>query len=180
MAPDEQHGPAIAAAVSEISERASLLVREEIALAKAEVQASVKKLLRAAVVGIVAGVFVVVGLLYLLQAAAWGVWRAIDFPGSNFWLGFLIVAIILFLLAGGAGFLAFRFVKTGTPPTPVMAIDEAKKIRATVSGKRASVTDHAAAGTPTRTPAPGAPAGPAESVGTETAGAPGGGGAGVS
>ena len=49
----------LAQTVQEISERASLLVREEIELAKAEVTDKVTKLIKGAVVGIVAGVFAV-------------------------------------------------------------------------------------------------------------------------
>lgn len=133
MAPDEQSQ--LAAAVQEVSNRATLIVREEIELAKAEVSAKVAKLARAAAVGAAAGIFVVVGLLFLLHAAAWGFWSGI-YQGSAEWLGYLTVAVILFLLAGLGGFLAFRWVKKGTPPTPVMAIDEAKRVKETVTSAR--------------------------------------------
>ena len=46
-----------------MSERASLLVREEIELAKAEMAVKARKLATGAVVGIVAGVFFVTGAL---------------------------------------------------------------------------------------------------------------------
>ena len=52
----------IAEAIQEVSERASLLVREEIELAKAEVTEKVTKLVKGAVVGIAAGIFVVFAL----------------------------------------------------------------------------------------------------------------------
>ena len=122
----------LADAVTQVSERASLLVREEIELAKAEMSEKVSKLVRGAVVGIVAGVFFIVGLLFLLNAAAWGAWRLLD-DGANYWLGFLVVAVALFVLGALAGALAYRAVRKGTPPAPTMAIDEAKKIRATVT-----------------------------------------------
>jgi uncharacterized membrane protein YqjE len=122
----------LADAVTQVSERASLLVREEIELAKAEMSEKVSKLVRGAVVGIVAGVFFVVGLLFLLNAAAWGVWRLLD-SGANYWLGFLVVAVALFVLGALAGALAYRAVRKGSPPAPTMAIDEARKIRATVT-----------------------------------------------
>ena len=38
-----------------------------------------------------------------------------------------------FVLGGLAGFLAYRAFKSGAPPTPDMAIEEAKRIRETVS-----------------------------------------------
>lgn len=122
----------LADAITQVSERASLLVREEIELAKAEMAEKVSKLVRGAVVGIVAGVFFVVGLLFLLDAAAWGVWRLLD-SGANYWIGFLIVAVALFVLGALAGALAYRAVRKGTPPAPTMAIDEARKIRETVT-----------------------------------------------
>lgn len=122
----------IAQVVTEVSEKASLLVREEIELAKAEISARLTKLVKGAIVGIAAGLFAVIGLLYLIEAAAWGVW---DLTGQNdnYWLGFLVVAVALFLLGGLAGALAYKAVKAGSPPSPEMAIAEAKKIRETVS-----------------------------------------------
>jgi uncharacterized membrane protein YqjE len=122
----------LAQAVTEVSERASLLVREEIELAKAEVSQKVSKLVKGAVVGIAAGVFVVNGLLFLLHSAAWGIWEGVG-SGTNYWLGFLIVAGVLFVLGALAGALAYRAVRGGAPPTPDMAIDEARKIRDTVT-----------------------------------------------
>ena len=114
-----------------MSERASLLVREEIELAKAEINARVSKLVRGAIVGIVAGVFFVTGLFFLLNSAAWAAYLIVG--GSAYWSGFLIVAVLLFVLGALAGALAYRAVRKGSPPAPTMAIDEAKKIRDTVT-----------------------------------------------
>jgi drug/metabolite transporter (DMT)-like permease len=125
----------LAQAIQEVTERASLLVREEIELAKAEMAEKVKKLVAGAVVGIVAGVFFVAGLIYLLHAAAWGIWALIG-NTRDFWLGFAIVAVALFLLGGLAGFIAFRAIKRGSPPTPAMAIEEGRLIKETVSTSR--------------------------------------------
>ena len=128
--PDD--GPQIAAAVQEISERASLLVREEIELAKAEVTEKVTKLVRGAVVGTAAGVFAVFGLTILLHGFAWLLFSL--FFDDVYW-GFFIVAGVLFLLAGLSALLAIRWFKGGAPPTPDMAIDEAQRIRQTLSGE---------------------------------------------
>ena len=122
-------------AVQEISERASLLVREEIELAKAEITEKVTKLLKAAVVGIAAGVFVVVGLLFLLHGTAWLAWYVLPVGNGYFW-GFFVVAALLFVLGGIAGYLASRFLREGSPPTPKMAIGEAQKIKKTLRFKR--------------------------------------------
>ena len=145
MAPPDRTPPSsIAAAVQEVSEKAQLLVREEIELAKAEVTQKATKLIRGAAVGIAAGIFVVTGLLFLLHGAAWGVWTLLfEDAGDIFW-GFLIVAGVLFLLGAIAGFLAARALKAGSPPKPEMAIDEAKRIRATVSAGGPTPIDLAA------------------------------------
>jgi uncharacterized membrane protein YqjE len=128
--PDD--GPQIAAAVQEISERASLLVREEIELAKAEVSEKVNSLVRGAVVGTAAGIFAIFGLVILLEGIAWLLYAL--FFDDVYW-GFLIVAGGLFVLAGLSAFLAIRWFKSGAPPTPDMAIDEAQRIRDTFTGE---------------------------------------------
>ena len=131
MPADDPRQATLAESVAQVSERASLLVREEIELAKAEMAAKARKLAIGAVVGIVAGVFFITALFFLLDSAAWGAY--LIFGGTAYWAGFLIVAGILFLLGALAGGLAYRAIRKGTPPAPTMAIDEAKKIRDTVT-----------------------------------------------
>jgi uncharacterized membrane protein YqjE len=118
-------------AIQDVTEKASLLIREEIELAKTEVTDKVTKLIKGAVVGILAGIFAVFGLIYLLHAASWALWEVIG--GDGPWVGFLIVAGVLFVLGALAGFLAARFIKRGAPPTPQMAIEEGKLIKETVT-----------------------------------------------
>ena len=123
----------IATAITEVSERAQVLVREEIELAKAEVTEKATKLIKGAVVGLAAGVFVLMAVIFALVGFAWLLFYYL--PGNNltyFW-GFFAMAVILLLLGAFAGLLAARAVKKGAPPTPDMAIAEAKKIRETVS-----------------------------------------------
>jgi len=131
LAADDARQATLAEAVQQVSERATLLVREEIELAKAELAAKARKLATGAVVGIVAGVFFVTALFFLLNSAAWGAY--LIFGGTAYWAGFLLVAVVLFVLGALAGIVAYRAVRRGTPPTPTMAIDEAKKIRDTVT-----------------------------------------------
>jgi hypothetical protein len=128
----------LAQTVQEISERVSLLVHEEIELAKAEVTEKVTKLLRGIVIGIAAGIFVIVGVLFLLHGMAWLAWYALPVGNSSFFWGFFFVAGLLFLLGGLAGYLAAKFFKESTPPVPEMAIDEAGKIRRTLMRKKRS------------------------------------------
>lgn len=123
----------IAAAVAEVSERAQVLVREEIELAKAEVTEKATRLVKGAVVGIAAGIFVVSAIIFALIGCAWLLYYYL--PGNDFtyFWGFFAMAVILLLLGALAGLLAAKAVKRGAPPTPSMAIEEAQKIRETVS-----------------------------------------------
>ena len=116
--------------VTKVSENASLLVREEIELAKAEVEEKAKSIARGAAVGAVAGFFVFMALMFLLIGAAYGI---DDLLGNAYlWAGFFIVAGALLLLAGLGAWFAVRSFQRGTPPTPDQAIEEAKLIRETV------------------------------------------------
>src|SRR3954469_8449939 len=108
-------------AIQEVSEKASLLVREEIALARAELTEKISGLARGAAVGAAAGVFILAGLIYFLHFLALLLAELLN-GGDARWIGSLIVAGALFLLGGIAGFLAARFFRKGTPPTPQMAI----------------------------------------------------------
>jgi uncharacterized membrane protein YqjE len=121
-------GESLATAVTEVSEKLSVLVREEIELAKAEVTEKVSSIARGAAAVAVGAVFGVFALVFVLLTIAW----AINDATGDLWLGFAIVMVILLLLTAGAFMFALRKLKVGAP-TPKMAIDEAKKIRATVS-----------------------------------------------
>ncbi|MEY2443294.1 MAG: hypothetical protein QOJ46_2720 [bacterium] len=126
----------VAQAVQEISERVSLLVREEIELAKAEVTTKVTKLLKGIVVGAAAGIFAITGLLFLLHGLAWLAWFVLPVGNTAVFWGFFVVAGLLFVLGGLAGYLAAKFLKESSPPTPSMAIDEAGKIKKTLMFRR--------------------------------------------
>lgn len=134
MTPEPQQTPTseFGAALAQVTELTQRIVQQEIELAKAEVSEKVTKLAKGAAVGVAAGVFVVFGAIYLFEGAAWLIWQQTG-TDNSFWLGFAIVAVFLFLLAGLAGFLAYRFIKGGSPPVPRMAIDEAQKVRQTIS-----------------------------------------------
>ena len=115
--------------VNDVSTKASLLIREEIELAKTEVAEKAKSLGKGVAVAIIAGVMAVFALIYFFEALAWFFNDLFD-VGSKLWIGFLIVFGILIALAGLAGFLGLRWIKKGAPPTPDMAIEEAKRTRA--------------------------------------------------
>src|ERR671916_452221 len=86
--------------VGDISGKAQLLVQEEIELAKAEVQQKLTRLGKGAAAGAVAGVFLFFMLIYLLHALSYLFFDIIyTEPSDNVWLGYLITAGILLLLA---------------------------------------------------------------------------------
>ncbi len=125
----------LATAVSEVSDRVSNLIREEIELAKAEVGRKATSLLKGTVAIVAGAVFGVFAIVIGLEAAAWAL-NALLVPGAgDIWEGFLIVFGVLAVLAVLAFALASRLLKRGAPPTPTMAIDEAKRIRETVTAK---------------------------------------------
>jgi uncharacterized small protein (DUF1192 family) len=122
-------------AVTEVSDRVSNLVRDEIDLAKAEVTQKAMSLARGTVAVLAGAVFGVFAIAIGLEAAAWAL-NAILVPGAgSIWEGFLIVFGVLAVLAVTAFMLAWRAFQRGSPPTPTMAIDEAKRIRETVASK---------------------------------------------
>lgn len=122
--------------VADVSEKASQLVREEIELAKAEVTDKVSKLAKGAVVAGAAGVFAVFGITMLFHGLAWFINDVFGW-NDDAWIGFGIVTLLLFLLAGLAGLLALRLFKKGSPPTPELAIEEARRTRAELEAQKA-------------------------------------------
>lgn len=122
------------AAITEVSERATLLIREEIELAKAEIVEKSARLARGAAIGAAAGVFVFTAVMFILVGCAWLLYY--ELPIGNqftyFW-GFFAMAGILIALGVIAGVIAARAVRSSTPPVPEMAIEQARKIRETVA-----------------------------------------------
>src|SRR5579875_3462892 len=104
----------------------SLLVREEIELAKVEVVTKVSSIARGAAAVAVGAVFGVFALVFVLLSIAW----SINDATGHLWLGFVIVMVVLLLLTVFAFLFAWRKLRVGAPK-PAMAIDEAKKIRST-------------------------------------------------
>jgi hypothetical protein len=120
--------------VTEVSDRISTLVREEIELAKVEVTRKAVSLGKGTVSVFAGAMFGVFAILFLLLTIAWAL-DAVLIPGAgDIWEGFAIVTGVLAVLAILAFILAQRFFKRG-PPVPTMAIQEAKQIRETVVEK---------------------------------------------
>ncbi len=109
-----------------------MLVREEIELAKAEMVEKATKIAKGAAVGVVAGVFALVAIFFVLEGLAWLISSEVF---NDTFAGFFVVAFLFLALGAAGGYLAFRWV-SGGPPTPKMAIGEARKIRDAIKPKK--------------------------------------------
>jgi hypothetical protein len=113
--------------IGRLTEQISTLVRDEARLAQAEMTQKAKRL------GIGAGLFggaglvAFFGLAVLISAAVLGLAEAL--PG---WLAALIVAVVLFAVAGVLALLGKKDVQQGSPPVPTQAIASTKADIATV------------------------------------------------
>ncbi len=132
MPADNEQQENIATAITQVSENLTNLVHDEIELAKAEVRQKGLSLLQGTGAVAAGAVFGIFALILGLITAAW-VLNAILVTGvGDIWVGFAIVTAVLTILALVAFTLAWRMLRVG-PPTPTMAIDEAKRIRDTVA-----------------------------------------------
>jgi hypothetical protein len=114
--------------VTEVTEKASLLVREEIELAKAEITEKATKLGKGAGALAAAGVLAVFSLIFFFHALAWFFVDLFDW--NNVWQGYLLTFGLILAIGGLAAFIGIRWLKGGSPPTPDLAIEEAKRTRA--------------------------------------------------
>jgi uncharacterized membrane protein YqjE len=135
MPPPDGADKSLGEIVAEVSEKASQLVREEIELAKAEVKDKFSKLTKGAVVAAAAGVFMVFAVTMFFHGLAWFVDDVFNWE-DNIWAGFFVVTGMLFLLGVLAALLALRLFKKGSPPTPDLAIEEAKRTRAELEAQK--------------------------------------------
>ena len=122
----------IGRAIEDVRENLQVLVSEEIALAKAELTEKLRRLAIGAAFGIVAGVFVLFAMIYVVEALAWGIYDFGWAGTTHYWWGFLIAGVLLVLFGVIAGLVAARLVKRAVPPAPQMAIEEGKLIRETL------------------------------------------------
>jgi uncharacterized membrane protein YqjE len=127
----------IATAITDVTERFTVLIHEEIELAKAEVAEKTTKLAKGAIVAVAAGVFLVTALFFVLIGLAFLLYYVFPVNAFAYFWGFFAMALILVVLGAIAGLVAAKVVKKGSPPVPSMAIDEARKIRESVSGPQA-------------------------------------------
>lgn len=129
--PPAEESRSVGELVFDVSERVSILVREEVALAKAEVTEKLTTLARGAGIAAAAGVFLLAAGIMLMFAIAWLINDILGIEGSV-WVGFAIEAGILVILAAIAGLVAKKLFGEVESPTPEMAIEELKETRDTL------------------------------------------------
>ena len=121
--------------MTDISDRMTDLVRDEIELAKTEVTLKAMSLLRHGRRSPPAPCSACLPVLFFLVTIAWAL-DAIFIEGAgDIWLGFLIVFGVLRHPHRVGVHVRLAQVQ-GRPPAPTMAIDEAKRIRETVTTKK--------------------------------------------
>ncbi|HET6394719.1 MAG TPA: phage holin family protein [Blastococcus sp.] len=113
--------------ISQLTEQISRLVRDEARLAQAEVTQKAKKLGVGAGLFGGAGLVAFFGLAALITAAILAL--ALVLPA---WLAALIVAVVLFAIAGVLALVGKKDVQKGSPPVPSEAIASVKTDIATV------------------------------------------------
>ena len=123
--------PTLGALVNQLTTQIPELVRSEIRLAQAEVTEKGKR----AGIGIgmfsVAGLLAFFGLATLIATAVLALALVVDG-----WLAALIVAVLLFAVAGIAALMGKNKVDQATPMTPERAVAGVKDDIATVKGNR--------------------------------------------
>jgi Putative Actinobacterial Holin-X, holin superfamily III len=116
--------------LGDLTDQVTRLVRAEVQLAQAEVTGKAKRLGVGAGLFGGAGLFAVLGLGALVTAAILGL--AAVLPG---WLAGVIVAVVLFLIAGVLALIGKKDVQKAAPPLPTETIESVKTDVATVKAR---------------------------------------------
>lgn len=116
--------------VAGVGEDLSALVREQVALTKAEVRESAQTAARSSALLVVAGVLAFLGFVFLLVTLAYVLIQL----GLAPWAGFGIVTLLLLVVAGILGAVGARRLRT--VKAPERAIEQAKESRALLTHLR--------------------------------------------
>lgn len=93
---DEQRDPnrSLTSLISELADESSALVRQEVALAKAEAQEKVNQLTNGIKYLVIGGAILIAGLFYILDAVVYGIARLMP-DQYQLWLAALIVGVVV-------------------------------------------------------------------------------------
>lgn len=130
--PPDPRNASTAQLLGDLSDQVTRLVRDEIRLAQAEVTGKAKRLGVGAGLFGGAGLVALLGLNALITAAILGLAAAI--PG---WLAAIIIAVVLFVVAGVLALIGKKDVQSAAPPLPTETIESVKTDVATVKGSAA-------------------------------------------
>ena len=115
--PSADQDPSTGQLIGQLTEQISRLVRDEARLAQAEVTQKAKRLGVGAGLFGGAGLFAFLGLATLIATAVMAL--ALVLPG---WLAGLIVAVVLFAVAGVLAVVGRKDVAQASPPVPTQAM----------------------------------------------------------
>lgn len=130
--PPPSNETALAEAIQRVSAHTQALVRDEVELAKLELQQKAKVFGRGTAIAVAAGVFVSGAMVLILEGLAWLAWYEL-FPDEQFFWGFFLVAFVLILLGVLAGLLAAKALKKASAPVPDQALAAARETQATIT-----------------------------------------------
>jgi uncharacterized membrane protein YqjE len=122
MADQQLEDRSVSELVQQLSAQTQMLVRQELALAQIELKEKGKRAGIGAGLFGGSGLFALYGLGALVAAAILGLATAVD-P----WLAALIVAVVLFAVAGVLALTGKKQVDEATPPAPEQAIAEGQQ-----------------------------------------------------
>lgn len=124
---DDTHDATTGELVTRLSAQISELVRGELALAKAELTEKGKRAGIGAGLAGTAGVLALYGVGALITTVIAAL--ALVLP---VWAAALIVAVLIFIVAGVLGLLGKNQIKRATPPVPASTVESVKRDVATV------------------------------------------------
>lgn len=133
-APPASNEAAIAQAIQSVTASTQALVKDQVDLAKVEMQAKASVFGKGAAVAAAAGAFVLGALILILHGLAWMTWYLL-FPDEEFFLGFFVVAFILLIFGAIAGFVAYKALQKAQSPVPDQALAAARETQATIQGE---------------------------------------------
>ncbi len=125
---------AMAQALQRVTTSTQALVKDQVDLAKLEVQQKAAVFGRGTAVAVAAGGFMLGALILIIHGLSWMAWYLL-FPNDQFFWGFFLVALILIILGAIAGYVAFRALQKAKTPVPDQALAAARETQATIAGE---------------------------------------------
>jgi hypothetical protein len=135
-APPATNEAAIAQAIQSVTASTQALVKDQVDLAKVEMQAKASVFGKGAAVAAAAGAFVLGALILIIHGLSWAAWYLL-FPNDAFFLGFFFIAFILLVMGAIAGFVAYKALQKAQSPVPDQALAAARETQATIQGETA-------------------------------------------